>query len=74
MELDLSGQTAVVTGGSRGIGRAIALGFADAGANVVPSTTTSPSKRQAASSATSGQAKVLPAPPASLTVTDSITR
>lgn len=36
MELDLSGRTAVVTGGSRGIGRAIALGFADAGANVVP--------------------------------------
>ncbi|MDR9381096.1 MAG: SDR family NAD(P)-dependent oxidoreductase [Natronomonas sp.] len=36
MELDLSGRTAVVTGGSRGIGRAITLGFADAGANVVP--------------------------------------
>jgi NAD(P)-dependent dehydrogenase (short-subunit alcohol dehydrogenase family) len=36
MELDLSGETAVVTGGSRGIGRAITLGFADAGANVVP--------------------------------------
>lgn len=36
MELDLSGKTAVVTGGSRGIGRAITLGFADAGASVVP--------------------------------------
>jgi 3-oxoacyl-[acyl-carrier protein] reductase len=34
MDLGLSGKNVVVTGGSRGIGRAIALAFADEGANV----------------------------------------
>jgi len=33
---DLTGRTAVIVGGTTGIGRALALGLADAGANVVP--------------------------------------
>ncbi|WP_137283775.1 SDR family NAD(P)-dependent oxidoreductase [Halorussus salinisoli] len=37
---DLSGTVAVVTGGTRGIGRAITRGFADAGADVVPTSRT----------------------------------
>jgi len=34
IRVDLSGQTAIVTGASRGIGKAIALGLAAAGAKV----------------------------------------
>ena len=32
---DLTGKTALITGSSRGIGRAMAMGFAEAGANVI---------------------------------------
>ena len=32
---DLSGKTAIITGGSRGLGQQMALAFADHGANVV---------------------------------------
>ncbi|MFB6142385.1 MAG: SDR family NAD(P)-dependent oxidoreductase [Halorientalis sp.] len=39
-QFDLAGRTAVVTGGSRGIGRAIAEGMAAAGAAVVPASRT----------------------------------
>ncbi|MGC2199782.1 MAG: SDR family NAD(P)-dependent oxidoreductase, partial [Stellaceae bacterium] len=34
MRIDITGRRAVIAGGSRGIGRAIALAFAEAGAGV----------------------------------------
>lgn len=43
----LKGKTVLVTGGSRGIGRAIALAYAAEGANVVVNYTSSPEKAEA---------------------------
>ncbi len=45
---DLSGRVAVVTGGTTGLGRAIALGLANAGADVVPSSRRLPEVEKAA--------------------------
>ena len=44
-QFDLDGRVAIVTGGSRGIGRAISLSLSEAGATVVPASRT-PEVRQ----------------------------
>lgn len=47
LDTDLDGQTAVVIGGTTGIGRAIAESLADEGANVVPTSRTEENVREA---------------------------
>ncbi|HWW44229.1 MAG TPA: SDR family NAD(P)-dependent oxidoreductase, partial [Acidimicrobiia bacterium] len=49
-ELRLDGKTALVTGASKGIGRAIAAAFADAGADVVLSSRKAEALDEAAAS------------------------
>ena len=47
--IDLAGKVAVVTGGSRGIGRAVAQGLAEAGADIVVASRKLEAGEQAAS-------------------------
>ena len=63
MSFDLSGRTALVTGASRGIGRALALGLAEAGADLALSARDEASLQQVAKEAEAlgRKAIVLPA-------------
>jgi NAD(P)-dependent dehydrogenase (short-subunit alcohol dehydrogenase family) len=60
MDVSLSGKVALVTGGSRGIGKAIAQTFAESGARVMITSRKEDSLRQAASEM-NGEVEVFPA-------------
>jgi NAD(P)-dependent dehydrogenase (short-subunit alcohol dehydrogenase family) len=51
---DLSGRTALITGGGRGLGKAMARGFAEAGANIMISSRTEAELRAAAAEIAEG--------------------
>jgi len=51
---DLSGRTALITGGGRGLGKAMARGFAEAGANIMISSRTEAELRTAAAEIAEG--------------------
>ena len=56
MELELNGKTALITGGSRGIGLAMAARFAEAGANVMITSRTAEDLAEAAAGLVAGGA------------------
>jgi NAD(P)-dependent dehydrogenase (short-subunit alcohol dehydrogenase family) len=70
-KFDLSGKVAIVTGGGRGIGRAIAIGLADAGASVAIAGRTAEQLEEAAGQIRATGAQVL-AVPTDLTDTNQI--
>ena len=57
MQIDLTGKKALVTGASRGLGRAIALSLARAGADVVITYEKSADKAQAVADEGDGSAR-----------------
>jgi NAD(P)-dependent dehydrogenase (short-subunit alcohol dehydrogenase family) len=71
---DLRGRVAIVTGGGRGIGRAIALGYAGAGADVVISAARRPAEAEGVVAAASGLPGTIRAVQADVTVPTDVER